>query len=240
MKIRKISDLKLIQNFLVFPLIAGFFSHSALSQSSKCQIKGQVSSYKTKEPIEAKLVFEKQPDASLTIISQSSQRGYRATLFERGEFYCLVSAEGYVTERWEFNLTVDSLKTAEVLGKNFELIPISLNEVLPFNKILFDITSYKLSLESMPELARLANMMAENPSIKISLEGYTDNNVKSKKTIELATNRIKEVKKWLIIKGIPKKRIKLKAIGENKPLVGTDTKDLRRVNRRVEVRVISL
>ena len=199
-----------------------------------------VTNYKTKEKIESKLVFEKQPDAALTIISQSGQRGYRANLFERGEFLCLISAEGFVSEQVTFNLLDDSLKSKTELVQNFELIPLQLNEILPFNKILFDVASFKLSTESMPELARLNSMLAENPNIKIRLEGHTDNQGAGKKSLQLAQKRIEEVKNWLVKKGISRKRIKLKAFGGEQRLSTVDGPDSRRANRRVEIRVIEI
>jgi OOP family OmpA-OmpF porin len=231
------------------PLKKGLFGFSfffiipyliANGQTDKCLIQGEVTHYKTKERIESKLVFEKQPDAALTVISQSGTRGYSANLLGRGEYLCLVSAEGFVSEQCTFNLLIDSLTSKEILIRNFKLIPIALNEVLPLEKILFDVTSYKLTNSSLPELSRLYSMLNENPGIKIRLEGHTDNYGKSRKSMELAKNRIKEVKNWLVKKGIERKRIKLKAFGGEKHLTSAGLTDLRKVNRRVEVRVLSL
>jgi len=215
-------------------------SHYCFGQTKKCHVKGDVIHYKTRQKMEAKVVFEKQPDASLTVISQSGNRGYRANLFERGEYLCLVSAEGYVSEQCTFNLLSDSLAEMETLTRNFELIPIALNEVLPFEKILFDVARFQLSPGSIPELSRLFNMLSENPTIKVRLEGHTDNFGKSRKSMVLAKRRIEEVKKWLINKGVKKSRISLKAFGGEKPKTTTDATEVRQVNRRVEVRVIHL
>ena len=227
------------QNFR-FVAILFLISHLCIGQTKKCLVTGEVIHYKTRQKMEAKLVFQKQPDAALTVISQSGKRGFRANLFERGEYLCLVSAEGFVSEQRTIDLLSDSLSEKETLTRNFELIPIALDEVLPFEKILFDVTSFQLSPRSFPELSRLNNMLSENPTIKVRLEGYTDNYGKSKKSMQLAKKRIEEVKNWLIVKGIDKKRIKLKAFGGEKIKVSTGTNEIRQINRRVEVRVISL
>jgi outer membrane protein OmpA-like peptidoglycan-associated protein len=223
--------------FSFFFIMPCFF---IFGQTKKCLVQGEVTHYKTRQRIESKLVFEKQPEAALTVISQSGTRGYRANLFDRGEYLCVVSAEGFVSEQCLFNLESDSLASREILVRNFQLIPIALNEVLPFEKILFDVTSYKLSNSSLPELSRLYSMLSENSGIKIQLEGHTDNYGKSRKSIKLAKNRIQEVKNWLVKKGIEKNRIKLKAFGGEKPVNGLGSPDARKVNRRVEVRVLGL
>jgi len=227
--------------FIIFFIIANFSATFFSSgQTNKCLVNGEVIHYQTRQKMEAKLVFEKQPDAALTVISQSGKRGYRANLFERGEYLCLVSAEGFVSEQCTFNLLSDSLAKTETLIRNFELIPIALNEVLPFDKILFDVTSFQLRPQSFPELSRLYNMLSENPTIKVRLEGHTDNYGNSRKSMNLAKKRIEEVKAWLTQKGIEKKRIKLKAFGGEKPKTTTEISEARKVNRRVEVRVIGL
>lgn len=219
-------------SFYFFPVFWAF--------SQSCQVKGRVTSYQTKQAIEARLVFEKQPDASLTVIAQSGPKGFRANLFDRGMYSMMVSAEGYVSERRDFDLLSDSLKNSVELFYHLELIPIRLDEVLPFHKLLFDVTSYRISSSSFPELERLAEMLKENPGIKIRLEGYTDSQGKSRSNLRLAKNRIESIKKWLVKKGIDPKRIKLKALGGEKLVTNSDAPEARRANRRVEVRVIEM
>jgi outer membrane protein OmpA-like peptidoglycan-associated protein len=212
----------------------------ASSPGKRCLIKGNVISYKTKENIEARVVFQKEPDAALTVVSLSGPKGYKANLFERGHYMAIVSAEGYVSEQLEFNLLHDSLGTKEEVIYNFELVPIRINELIPFYKILFDISSSVISPGSAPELRRLKSMLEENPSIIIRLEGHTDNAGNSRKSIRLAKRRIEAIKKWLTDGGIASGRIKLKAIGGGKSATEKAEKDTRRANRRVEIRVIQL
>jgi OOP family OmpA-OmpF porin len=227
--------------FLIFGVVVSAFQTSfAQPEKERCLVRGKISSYKTKENIEARIVFQKEPDAALTIVSQSGPKGYKANLFERGHYIVIVSSEGYVSEQIEFNLLHDSLLALKEINYNFELIPIQLNEILPFYKILFEVASAKVSGESIPELNRLKSMMDENPTIIIRLEGHTDNAGGRKKSMQLARKRIESVKKWLTEKGISGKRIKLKAIGGGKTATEKAESDQRKANRRVEIRVIEL
>lgn len=206
---------------------------------NRCLVKGQIKSYKTKANIEARIVFQKEPNAALTVVSMSGPNGYKANLFERGHYLAIVSAEGFVSEQIDFDLLHDSLKSAKELFYHFELIPIQLNGVLPFHKILFEASSSKISNESVFELERLRSMLEENPGIKIRLEGHTDMG-KSRKSMALARDRIESVKNWLIGKGISGKRIKLKAVGGGKDALEKTESDQRKANRRVEIRVIEM
>jgi len=216
------------------------FPFGLFGQPKKCMVIGVVTNYKTKLRIETKLVFEKQPNSTLTIVSHSGEMGYRASLFERGDYNCIVSAEGFVSERCSFNLLDDSLLNKEEHNIDFELIPINLNDILPFNKILFDPSSYKITNESFPELNRLLDMLISNPKIKIRLEGHTDNMSNGNKSKKLAQKRIKSIKSWLVEKGISGKRIQLKAMGAEKRLTSVDALNARKINRRVEIRVIEI
>jgi hypothetical protein len=207
---------------------------------SRCLIKGRITDYKTKDNIQAKVVFQKQPDATLTVVSMSGPNGYKANLFERGRYIAIVSAEGFVSEQIEFDLLNDSLASMEEWIFNFELIAIQLNGIIPFYKILFDLSSSAITAGSEPELLRLKSMLEENPGIVIRLEGYADMAVNSKNSLKLAESRIKSVKKWLTERGISSKRIKMRAIGAGKSATEKTEKDTRRANRRVEIRVLEL
>jgi outer membrane protein OmpA-like peptidoglycan-associated protein len=82
--------------------------------------------------------------------------------------------------------------------------------------------------------------MTENQSIKIQLEGHTDSQVKSRKARKLAMKRIRTIREFLISNGISQKRIKLKAIIGQHLVTNGDVPDARRVNRRVEIRIIEM
>lgn len=223
-----------------FWILAILFIGAFAVEAQTCLIRGQVTDYRTKLTVPARLVFEKQPDASLTVISESSQKGYRASLFDRGIYGLMVSAEGYVSEHIDFDLLADSLAQKRELYYNFELIPIKLDEVLPFNKLLFEVTSFRIMSGSVTELERLADIMVENPKIKVQLEGYTDNDSKSKSSKKLSGKRVQAIKEWLLKKGISKKRIKMRPVGGGNQVTGGAGADARKANRRVEIRVIEM
>jgi outer membrane protein OmpA-like peptidoglycan-associated protein len=191
-------------------------------------------------PVAARVSFERQPDAGLTFISQSSESGYLATIARPGTYLLRASLPGYLPEFHELNLDHDSLKLKETLQHDFFLIPITINQILPFRNILFDPSSSAIAPIAKPELQLLYDILRENPGISIRLEGHTDNVAQSKSSMSLARRRIKAVKKFLESKGIDGSRIELKAFGGGNPLFKNGTLESHQANRRVEVRVIAL
>ncbi len=200
---------------------------------------GQIRCYQTRQPIEAKVAFEKQPDAGLTFVSQSSTEGYSATIARPGIYMLKASLAGYLPELHEINLDHDSMKGKESHHFDFYLIPISLDQILPFRNILFDPSSSAIARIAQPELYLLTEILKENPKVRIRLEGHTDAG-KSRNSTGLAKRRIKSVKNYLSKQGVDPKRIEMKAFGGGNPLFKTDTPEAHQANRRVEIRIINM
>jgi len=224
--------------FWMVPLLVSVFVSNVFSQP--LQISGIVTSYKSKKVIPATVIFEKQPDASVTIISQSDSDGYHARIQFRAPYTVKISSQGFVSDFQDIDLNADSLKDKSEFSLRFSLIPIHIGELLPFRDLLFDVKSFKINDSSIPELKRLVKVMTENQSVKIQLEGHTDSQVKSRKARKLAMKRIRSICDFLVSNGISQKRIKLKAIIGQHLVTTSDVPDARRVNRRVEIRIIDL
>ena len=73
----------------------------------------------------------------------------------------------------------------------------------------------------------------------IQLEGHTDYQGNSKDNMKLSKERVDAVKKYLEGKGISGSRIKTKAFGGTQPISKDDTAEAHRLNRRVELRILS-
>jgi len=223
--------------FLQIIVIISLYS-SAFGQNFR--MSGKIRCYQTRKIIAAKVSFEKLPDASLTFISHSAEDGYSATIARPGAYFLKASMAGYLPEYHEINLDHDSLRGKEELEYNFSLVPIELEQIMPFRNILFDPSSSSIAPIALPELLRLVEILNENPSLKIRLEGHTDNVAKSRKSLDLAKRRIKSVKQFLVSKGISSSRVRIKAFGGGNPLFRHGTQEAHQANRRVEVRIISL
>ncbi|WP_457747315.1 OmpA family protein [Sulfurimonas sp.] len=101
----------------------------------------------------------------------------------------------------------------------------------------FKTNSDKILQNSYKEIKDFAKFLKENPSYKVEIIGHTDSIGKASLNMILSQKRAKSVKQALILEGISKDRIKTKGRGELDPLESNRTKEGRRANRRIEIRL---
>ncbi|HEX8061561.1 MAG TPA: OmpA family protein, partial [Cyclobacteriaceae bacterium] len=92
---------------------------------------------------------------------------------------------------------------------------------------------------SFDELDEVAQMLTDHPKLVIQLEGHTDNQGSISKNMELSEDRVEQVRKYIVGKGVSKGRVKTKAFGGTRPLSNEKTPEARNLNRRVEIRILS-
>lgn len=78
-------------------------------------------------------------------------------------------------------------------------------------------------------------MLKTNPTLKISIEGHTDNIGNSQSNQTLSENRAKAVMNAIISNGIDKLRLSSKGWGQTKPIDDNKTEEGKATNRRVEI-----
>ena len=105
------------------------------------------------------------------------------------------------------------------------------------NNLFFDFDSYALQEASLPEIKRLFEILKENPTLKVSIEGHTDNTGKADYNNQLSENRAKAVSEQLISLGIDKNRVSYEGFGSKKQIADNFNEEGRAKNRRVEFRL---
>jgi outer membrane protein OmpA-like peptidoglycan-associated protein len=100
--------------------------------------------------------------------------------------------------------------------------------------ILFDTGKDVIKPESLPTLKMILGVLNDDPGLKFSIEGHTDNQGSKSINQPLSEKRAAAVKAWLIDKGIDVGRLTTKGLGDTKPLSSNDTAEGRANNRRVE------
>ena len=86
-------------------------------------------------------------------------------------------------------------------------------------------------------LNNVADIMKDNPSYKLIIDGHTDSQGDDAKNLTLSENRAAAVKNYLISKGVDGARLKSRGFGETVPKATNDTSAGRATNRRVEFTV---
>ena len=100
--------------------------------------------------------------------------------------------------------------------------------------ILFDTGKDVIKPESLPTLKMILGLLNDDPGLKFSIEGYTDNQGNKAINQPLSEKRAEAFKTWLAGKEIASDRLRSKGWGDAKPIDRNDSVEGRANNRRVE------
>ena len=198
----------------------------------KVKITGRVTNSKTGEGVTARILFRADSLYSTT----SSRDGSYALIVPSTKIYSIeVDAKAFVNISERLDIHTFEMNTLEM---NFKLQPVEVGAVVNLKSVLFELGKTNLLKESFEELNVVVDFLNANPSVVIALEGHTDNRGDVKKNLELSQQRVDKIKSYLITKGINQRRIKGKGYGGSRPIATNDSEEARRLNRRVEFRIL--
>jgi outer membrane protein OmpA-like peptidoglycan-associated protein len=103
--------------------------------------------------------------------------------------------------------------------------------------ITFTGSTAKLASKSYASLNQVVSLMRDNPTLKIRIEGHTDNAGNDDANMKLSEDRAAAVKAYIVSKGISEDRITSQGFGETAPIANNNTASGRAQNRRVEIKV---
>ena len=170
------------------------------------------------------------------IKSRDSDGYYSYRTFGHEKYIIEISSDEYIGK-------IDTLFPFSLQGsqinRNYLLSRKPSEELMTLDNLIFDLGKSEIKPESFEELDALVDLMKANPEMIIQLEGHTDFRGGRSKNLKLSQERVKQVKNYLIHGGIMPDRILTKAFGGSDPLSWENTEEASRLNRRVEVRIIS-
>jgi OmpA-OmpF porin, OOP family len=102
-------------------------------------------------------------------------------------------------------------------------------------EILFDTGKSSIQKESLPIVDQIYELLKSNQSLKVSIEGHTDNVGDAASNKKLSLDRAKSVMDALSAKGIDKSRLSFSGWGQEKPVADNRSEEGRTKNRRVEI-----
>ena len=111
---------------------------------------------------------------------------------------------------------------------------IELKEMIQFKTASTEITGQ----QSFDILNIVAGALAANPTLRISIQGHTDDRGNAAKNRALSLGRANAVKAYLVSKGVAEDRLETAGYGPDKPVASNKTEAGRTANRRVEFLVI--
>jgi len=101
--------------------------------------------------------------------------------------------------------------------------------------ITFDTDKSSITSAGTELVIQIAEALKNDPSLKIAIEGHTDNTGDATHNKKLSTERAQAVMAALVAQKIDKVRLSAKGYGAERPLVANDSEDNKTKNRRVEL-----
>ena len=193
-------------------------------------VSGKVINAKTKEYIDANIVYQLLPNGEEAGIARSNPNNgdYKIVLPYGKNYSFNAGAQGYIAV--SDNLDLTSISEYKEITRDLYLVPVEVGETIRLNNIFFETAKFDLLPTSFVELDKLA----DNPSMEITISGHTDNVGNDEANQALSANRAKAVVDYLISKNVAANRFQQAGYGETKPLASNDTDEGKALNRRVE------
>ncbi len=159
-----------------------------------------------------------------------------------GNYALNVNKEKYFFHSENFELLeTNSLHEPYLLKIKLQPIPVentpetvAKSEPIVLKNVFFESGSAALKTISLAELNYLKDLLISNASLRIQINGHTDNVGSESDNLTLSNNRAKAVHDYLIKEGIAANRLSYKGFGESQPIDTNDTEAGRKNNRRTE------
>jgi outer membrane protein OmpA-like peptidoglycan-associated protein len=201
-------------------------------------VKGKVFDAKTKKGLPSAVELKDVATGQRSSKVQTDEDGdYLITLPVGKDYAFNVNRKGYLI--YSENFPLSSKPSDSVYQVDIPLQPIEVNANVVLKNIFFETGKFDLKKESEAELDNLVELLKENNTMVIQINGYTDNVGKPADNLALSNNRSKSVVAYLVRKGIEPARLLSKGFGETRPVSDNNTDEGRAKNRRTELQVIS-
>ncbi len=203
--------------------------------NGRAYLSGRVLDARTKQPIpgalvKANLLGTGRNSTQFNASVRSDNSGnYQMSLLPGR--YALSAVGGLLT-------MADTLAASGSPRRDLLLRPAAVGDKVDLPSIIFAQGKATLLGSSFLELNRLAIALQASPAVEVRLEGHTDNVGPADKNQQLSEDRVAEVKRYLVGRGIAETRITTIGYGGTKPRYGNDREETRRLNRRVELAIV--
>ncbi len=215
--------------------IYSFELYPAIRPSKTFYIAAKVFDAQTLKPLKAQISIYNLSEDSL--IFQKHTQNFKITI-AIGQYGLFAYHKGYLPYSKNFDVcdTIDST----TIHLTILLKPIAQNQITVLRNIFFDFNSYTLKPQSYIELEKLVYFLKDNPTITIEIAGHTDSIGTHQYNMKLSQNRALAVKNFLVKHGINPGRLIARGYGDTKPVAPNTTEKGRKLNRRVEIKIIKL
>jgi outer membrane protein OmpA-like peptidoglycan-associated protein len=173
---------------------------------------------------------------TLTRISTGPEGDYLVTLPVGRDYAFNVTRQGYLFHSEHFSLK--DTTGGVPFRINIGLDSIEVNARVTLRNIFFAFDEAKLLPSSTGELDKVVQLLRDNPTLEIRLDGYTDSVGTAAHNQQLSLARAEAVVSYLQGKGISRSRMSARGNGARDPVASNDTEQGRALNRRTELVIV--
>ncbi len=101
----------------------------------------------------------------------------------------------------------------------------------------FDARSGNLTRGSLATLEKVVRLLKSKRELTIEVEGFSDNKGSANAKLALSSKFADQVRRYLVSRGIPAERFRVRALGDKMPVATNKTENGRQMNRRVEIKL---
>jgi len=198
-------------------------------------VKGEVRDEQGRPATNARVEIKYMDTRETETIRVDSVDGRYATvvrLKQAGDVVMTVKKEGHVFDTKTFS-AADTVLGGSATA-DMEVQKIEVGRSYKVKNIHYATNSAEITKASLPVLDELIAFLRENPTVRIRIEGHTDNVGGMADNMALSNDRAFTVMEYLQRNGITGGRLSFKGLGPTKPSATNDTPEGRALNRRTE------
>lgn len=216
--------IKLIILFLLsFPIV---------SLSQQITVQGKAIDALVGKGVKSKISYKSYPTGGIS--GSINDSTFSFSIFGASKYTVTAESAGFIPR----TIIVDPKEANSDLKIVRDILLVPTGHTIRLSHLIFAQGKAIINPQSFDELDEVVAMMKVNTKIEIQLEGHTDNLGSGTSNMKLSQDRVDAVKKYVVLKGVAKDRIKTKAFGGTQPLSKDKTEEARSLNRRVEMRVL--
>jgi outer membrane protein OmpA-like peptidoglycan-associated protein/tetratricopeptide (TPR) repeat protein len=200
-------------------------------------VKGKVYDNKTKSGLPSAVeLIDLGTKRTISRVQTDETGNYLITLPVGKDYAFNVGRKGYLF--YSDNYSLKARTADSTYQKDIPLQPIEAQAAIVLRNLFFETAKYNIRPESEVELDRVVQFLQDNPTVKIQLEGHTDNVGSAADNQKLSEARAWATVNYLVEKGIKGNRLMAKGFGATRPVADNKTEEGRAQNRRTELRVL--
>lgn len=176
--------------------------------------------------------------SSTQTVNTGADGMFKAQLSQGADFTISGKKSGYISNIEQ--VTTKGLNRNTTLYVKLELAiqEAKAGQQFVMNNIFFETNKAVLNTVASTDLNRLVKYLQDNPSVRLEIQGHTDNKGNDVLNNRLSQNRAQSVLNYLIAQGIGNSRLTAKGFGSKNPIDTNATEQGRANNRRVEVKIL--